>query len=175
MINVGDTVEFNKGNGIFAANDGARAIITDWHKNDLVSVKWIRNGDDNGQEDGEYFYNRFTKLEEVSTPKEDRILIENEKDMKFDFENGKILLMDYFQSELERGETYTLQTIKECDDLEGIEREMDSFRYFKIEIGHTISMINQSKTLNDVFRVLIDTDLEDDDETVLSFFIKGLK
>ena len=175
MINVGDTVEFNKGNGIFAANNGARAIITDCHKNDLVSVKWIRNGDDNGQEDGEYFYNRFTKVEEVSTPKEDRILIENEKDMKFDFENGKILLMEYFQSDVERSEIYTLQTIKGSDNLEDIENEVDVFNHFKNGIENTIQKINQSKTLNDVFKVLIDTDLEDDDETVLSFFIEGLK
>ena len=95
--------------------------------------------------------------------------------MKFDFENGKKLLMEYFQNELERGETYTLQTIKESDNLEDIENEIDSFRYFKREIEDTISCINQSKTLSDVFKVLIDTDLEDEDETVLSFFIKGLK
>ena len=174
-MQVGDTVEFNNGNGVFAANDGARAIITDFHKNDLVSVKWIRNGDDNGQEDGEYFYNRFTKVEEVSTPKEDRILIENEKDMKFDFENGKILLMDYFQSDLERCEVYTLQIIKECDDLGDIEMEIDVFNHYKIRIENTISKINRAKSLKEVFDVLIDTDLEDEDETVLSFFIKGLK
>ena len=175
MIQVGDTVEFINEKGKYAAADGARAIVTDWHKNDLISVKWIRNGYDNGQNDGEYFYNLFKKVEEVSTQKEDRILIENEKDMKFDFEKGKILLMEYFQDELDRGEAYTLQTIKESDSLEDIDSEIDSFRYFKSEIGHTVSKINRSKTLSDVFEALIDTDLEDDDETVLSFFIKGLK
>jgi hypothetical protein len=117
----------------------------------------------------------FKKVEEVSTQKEDRILIENEKDMKFEFEKGKILLMEYFQSELERGEIYTLEAIKGLDSLEDIESEMDSFRYFKSEIEHTVSKINRSKTLSDVFEALIDTDLEDDDETVLSFFIEGLK
>jgi hypothetical protein len=174
MIQVGDTVEFIKEKGKYAAADGARAIVTDWHKNDLISVKWVRNGDDNGQDDGEYFYNMFKKVEEVSTPKEDRILIENEKDMKFDFEKGKILLMEYFQSELERGEIYTLEAIKGLDSLEDIESEIDSFRYFKRGIEDEISCINQSKTLSDIFRVLSDTDLEDDDETVLSFFIEGL-
>ena len=169
----GDTLIFSGGKN-YTAKLGARAIFKE-NEGDWVNVEWIRDELSGDQMNGLYYHGMFAKLEEVSTPKEDRILIENEKDMKFDFENGKILLMDYFQSELERGETYTLQTIKECDDLEGIEREMDSFRYFKIEIGHTISMINQSKTLNDVFRVLVDTDLEDDDETVLSFFIKGLK
>jgi hypothetical protein len=116
----------------------------------------------------------FAKVEEVSTQKEDRILIENEKDMKFEFEKGKILLMEYFQSELDRGEAYTLQTIKESDSLEDIENEIDSFRYFKNDIENTIQLINRSKTLSDVFEALIDTDLEDDDETVLSFFIEGL-
>ena len=174
MIQVGDTVEFTNGKFKYAAADGARAIVTDWHKNDLISVKWIRNGYDNGQNDGEYFYNLFKKVEEVSTQKEDRILSENEKDMKFEFEKGKILLMEYFQSELERGEIYTLEAIKGLDSLEDIESEMDSFRYFKSEIGHTVSKINRSKTLSDVFEALIDTDLEDDDETVLSFFIEGL-
>ena len=174
MIQVGDTVEFIKEKGKYAAADGARAIVTDWHKNDLISVKWVRNGDDNGQDDGEYFYNMFKKVEEVSTPKEDRILIENEKDMKFDFEKGKILLVEYFQSELERGEMYTLEAVKGLDNIEDIDNEIDSFRHFKSEIGHTVSKINRSKTLKGVFEALIDTDLEDDDETVLSFFIEGL-
>jgi hypothetical protein len=174
-MKVGDTVEFTNGKFKYAANDGARAIVTDWHKNDLISVKWIRNGEDNGQNDGEYFYNLFKKVEEVSTQKEDRILSENEKDMKFEFEKGKILLMEYFQSELERGEIYTLEAIKGLDNFEDIENEIDSFRYFKNDIENTIQLINQSKTLSNVFKALIDTDLEDDDETVLSFFIEGLK
>jgi hypothetical protein len=174
MIQVGDTVELINEKGKYAAADGARAIVTDWHKNDLISVKWIRNGYDNGQNDGEYFYNIFKKVEEVSTQKEDRILIENEKDMKFDFEKGKILLIEYFQSDLERGERYTLDAIKELDDIDDIKMEIDVFNHFKRGIEDEISCINQSKTLYDIFRVLSDTDLEDDDETVLSFFIEGL-
>lgn len=174
MMQVGDTVEFTNGKFKYAANDGARAIVTDWHKNDLISVKWIRNGEDNGQNDGEYFYNLFKKVEEVSTQKEDRILIENEKDMKFDFEKGKKLLMEYFQSDLERGEIYTLQTIKESNNLEDMKMEIDVFNHFKDGVERTITKINQSKTLGNIFKVLIDTDLEDDDETVLSFFIEGL-
>jgi hypothetical protein len=175
MIQVGDTVELINEKGKYAAADGARAIVTDWHKNDLISVKWIRNGYDNGQNDGEYFYNLFKKVEEVSTQKEDRILIENEKDMKFDFEKGKILLMEYFQSDIERGERYTLDTIKGLDDIGDIKMEIDVFNHFKDGVERTITKINQSKTLNNVFQALIDTDLEDDDETVLSFFIEGLK
>jgi hypothetical protein len=173
MIRIEDIVEFNNKFGTYAANDGARAIVTDFNE-DYLSVKWIRNGEDNGQEDGEYFYNLFKKVEEVSTQKEDRILIENEKDMKFDFEKGKILLMEYFQSDLERGERYTLDAIKELDDIGDIKMEIDVFNHFKDGVERTIIKINQSKSLSDIFRVLSDTDLEDDDETVLSFFIEGL-
>ena len=53
--------------------------------------------------------------------------------------------------------------------------EIDVFNHFKDGVERTITKINQSKTLSDIFKVLIDTDLEDDDETVLSFFIEGLK
>ena len=95
MIQVGDTVEFINEKGTYAAADGARAIVTHIHgphKFDLISVKWVRNGDDNGQEDGPYFNNKFKKVEEVSTQKEDRILIENEKIMtKFEEKNPEQL------------------------------------------------------------------------------------
>jgi len=173
----GDILEFD-GIGSYAAKKGATAVCKGYEIDEdgesFIQVQWIRNELSEGQDDGGYYESQFTKVEEVSTQKEDRILIENEKDMKFEFEKGKILLMEYFQSELERGEVYTLEAIKGCSNIEDIESEMDSFRYFKSDIDHTVSMINQSKTLNDVFRVLVDTDLEDDDETVLSFFIEGL-
>jgi hypothetical protein len=174
MIRIEDIVEFNNKFGTYAANDGARAIVIDFNE-DYLSVKWIRNGEDNGQEDGEYFYNLFKKVEEVSTQKEDRILIENKKDMKFDFKKGKILLMKYFQSDLERGEIYTLDTIKELNTLSEIEEEINEFKCFKHDLEITIGTISRSKTLIEIFNALIDTDLEDDDETVLSFFIEGLK
>jgi hypothetical protein len=174
----GDILEFD-GIGSYAAKKGATAVCKGYEIDEdgesFIQVQWIRNELSEGQDDGGYYESQFTKVEEVSTQKEDRILIENEKDMKFEFEKGKILLMEYFQDELDRGEAYTLQTIKESDSLEDIDSEIDSFRYFKSEIGHTVSKINRSKTLSDVFEALIDTDLEDDDETVLSFFIKGLK
>jgi hypothetical protein len=173
MMQVGDTLMFSGGSN-YAAKLGAKAIFKG-SEGDWIDVEWIRDELSGKQMDGLYPGSYFAKVEEVSTQKEDRILIENEKDMKFEFEKGKILLMEYFQDELDRGEAYTLQTIKESDSLEDIESEMDSFRYFKSEIGHTVSKINRSKTLSDVFEALIDTDLEDDDETVLSFFIKGLK
>jgi hypothetical protein len=83
--------------------------------------------------------------------------------------------MEYFQSDLERGERYTLDTIKGLDDIGDMKMEIDVFNHFKDGVERTIIKINQSKTLSDIFRVLSDTDLEDNDETVLSFFIEGLK
>ena len=168
----GDILIFSGGSS-YAAKFGARAIFKGDFE-DYIEVEWIRDELSGEQINGLYSCSYFAKLEEVSTQKEDRILIENEKDMKFEFEKGKILLMEYFQSELERGEIYTLDAIKGLDNIEDIDNEIDSFRHFKSEIGHTVSKINQSKTLSNVFKALIDTDLEDDDETVLSFFIEGL-
>jgi hypothetical protein len=173
MMQVGDTLMFSGGSN-YTAKLGAKAIFIK-SIGDFIEVEWIRDELSGKQMDGCYSSSMFKKVEEVSTQKEDRILIENEKDMKFEFEKGKILLIEYFQSELERGEIYTLEAIKGLDSLEDIESEIDSFRYFKRGIEDEISCINQSKTLSDIFRVLSDTDLEDDDETVLSFFIEGLK
>ena len=169
----GDILEFS-GAKTYAAEKGAKAIFKG-SEGDWIDVEWIRDELSGKQMDGCYSSSMFKKVEEVSTQKEDRILIENEKDMKFDFEKGKILLMEYFQSDLERSEIYTLQIIKESNDLGDIEMEIDVFNHFKNGIERTITKINQSKTLSDIFKALIDTDLEDDDETVLSFFIEGLK
>jgi hypothetical protein len=162
------------GGSNYAAKLGAKAIFIK-SIGDFIEVEWIRDELSGKQMDGCYSSSMFAKVEEVFEQKEDRILIENKKDMKFDFEKGKILLMEYFQSDIERGERYTLDAIKELDDIGDIKMEIDVFNHFKNGIERTITKINQSKTLSDIFKVLIDTDLEDDDETVLSFFIKGLK
>jgi hypothetical protein len=169
----GDTLIFS-GADSYAAKLGARAIFKG-NEGDWIKVEWVRDELSGDQMDGLYCGSYFAKVEEVSTPKENRILIENEKDMKFDFENGKKLLMDYFQSDVERSEIYTLQIIKECNDLGDIEMEIDVFNHYKIRIENTISKINRSKTLSDVFKVLVGTDLEDNDEVIMGFFIEGLK
>jgi type IV secretory pathway VirD2 relaxase len=79
---------------------------------ELISVKWIRDGNDNKQNDGEYYSHMFVKVKEVSTQKEDRILKENKKVMKFDFERGKQQLVEYFNSDLDRATEYSLEYIK---------------------------------------------------------------
>ena len=168
----GDILEFS-GAKTYAAEKGAKAIFKG-SEGDWIDVEWIRDELSGKQMDGCYSSSMFKKVEEVSTQKEDRILSENEKDMKFDFEKGKILLMEYFQSDIERGERYTLDAIKELDDIGDIKMEIYVFNHFKDGVELTITKINQSKTLGNVFKALIDTVLEDDDETVLSFFIEGL-
>jgi hypothetical protein len=80
----GDILEFSKGRAAYAANDGAQAIFTgkfyiDRDGGELIEVKWVRNGDDNGQKDGEYYTSMFTKVGEVSTQKENRIFEENKE------------------------------------------------------------------------------------------------
>jgi hypothetical protein len=173
MMEKGDTLIF-KGGKDFAAKFGAKAIFIG-HTDDYIEVEWVRDELSGEQMDGLYTSSHFTKVEEVSEQKEDRIFEKNKSDMKFDLEKGKKLLMEYFQSDLERGEIYTLQTIKGLDNIESICSEVDTFNYFRDTINLTTTKINRSKTLKEVFVALIDTDLEDDEETILSFFIEGLK
>lgn len=172
----GDILEFDPDRSIYAAQKGAKAIFQHYAKSregdDYVSVKWVRNGDDNNQEDGEYFECQFIKVEEVSSQKEDRIFEENKKVMKFDFENGKKLLIDYFNYEIERAEQYSLEYIRELDDMDDIESEIRSFRYAKREHDERVRNIELSNTLPQVFKALVDSCLEDDDDTIMSFFIQ---
>ena len=172
----GDILEFDPDRSIYAAQKGAKAIFQYYTKSrdgeDYVVVKWVRDGNDGGQEDGEYFECQFIKVEEVSSQKEDRIFEENKKNMKFDLETGKELLIKYFEKECEQAETYALDYIKGCDDMDLVESEVKSFRYYKMEHDERIENIESATTLVEILKCLIDTALEDDDETVLYFFLK---
>ena len=95
--------------------------------------------------------------------------------MEFDFEKGKKGLVEYFGSEYEQASIYALDYIKSCDDFELIESEVRSFRYYKDELERRIRKIERASTLSQVFEALVDHTLEDDDETILSFFIEGLQ
>jgi hypothetical protein len=168
----GDILEF-KGVPTYAAKKGAKAICVGWG-DVYVYVEWIRNGDDNDQGNGGYDKEWFTKVEEVSTQEEDRIFEENKKVMKFDFERGKQGLVEYFEAEFERASIYSLEYIKDCDDMDDVESETRSFRAFKEENNRVIGKIKCALALSSIFEALVDTVLEDDDETILSFFIEGL-
>ena len=178
----GDTVRFDFPSIRYSANKWATAIYqgqkyTDQDGGELITLKWIRDGNDNGQKDGEYYSHMFVKLKEVSEQKEDRILseIKKEKVMKFDLEKGKEGLVEYFQGDFDRATEYSLEYIKSCDDLDLIESEVKSFRAFKEEHNKMIGRIEYATTLSQIFSALDDTALEDDDETILSFFIEGLQ
>jgi predicted SnoaL-like aldol condensation-catalyzing enzyme len=168
----GDILEF-KGVETYAAKKGAKAICIG--NDDYLQVEWIRNGDDNDQGNGGYLETWFTKVEEVSEQKEDRILKENKKVMKFDLEKGKQGLLEYFQGDFDRATEYSLEYIKSCDDIDLVELEVKSFRAFKEEHNKVIGRIEYATTLSQIFSALDDTAMEDDDETILSFFIEELQ
>ena len=54
------------------------------------------------------------------------------------------------------------------------QNEIYSFRAFKEEHKKIVNRIERAQTLSSVFEALEDTAIEDDDETILSFFIEGL-
>jgi hypothetical protein len=170
----GDILEF-KGVPTYAAEKGAKAICVG--NDDYLQVEWIRNGFDNNQIDGGYRTEWFIKVGEVFTQEEDRILseIKKEKVMKFDLEKGKEGLVEYFQGDFDRATEYSLEYIKSCDDMDLIESEVKSFRAFKEEHNKMIGRIEYATTLSQIFSALDDTALEDDDETILSFFIEELQ
>jgi ATP-dependent helicase YprA (DUF1998 family) len=180
----GDIVRFDSPSIKYSANQWATAVyqgttFTDEDGGELIAVKWIRDGNDNEQNDGEYYSHMFVKVfekvEEVSTQEEDRILKENKKVMKFDLEKGKQGLVEYLNGDLDRAIEYSLEYIKSCDDIDDIENEVYSFRAFKEEHKKVISRIERANTLSSVFEALEDTAIEDDDETILSFFIEELQ
>ena len=76
----GDILEFI-GVETYSAQKGAIAICTG--DNGYLQVEWIRNGLDKGQKDGGYHSGWFKKIGEVSSQKENSILEENKKVMKF--------------------------------------------------------------------------------------------
>ena len=116
-------------------------------------------------------------IEEREDLEKVRILneIKKEKVMKFDFEKGKQELIEYFEMEYSQATMYSLDYIKSCDDMDEVETEVKSFRIFKEEHMKMIGRIERASTLALIFSALDDTALEDDDETILSFFIEGLQ
>jgi predicted SnoaL-like aldol condensation-catalyzing enzyme len=177
----GDILRF-MGDFRYSAKKGATSIYQgttyiDQDGGELISVEWVRDGKDDGQKDGDYYLYMFEKVEDVSTQEEDRILdeIKKEKVMKFDLEKGKEGLVEYFQGDFDRATEYSLEYIKSCDDMDLVELEVKSFRAFKEEHNKMIGRIEYATTLSQIFSALDDTALEDDDETILSFFIKELQ
>ena len=170
----GDIVEFTP-QGAYAANQGAKAIyqgntyITQ-DEAELIEVKWIRDGNDNEQNDGEYHSYMFEKVEEVSTQKEDRIFEENKKDMKFDFERGKRQLLTWMDNEFDCCYGYSLQYIKELSTIGDIQDEVESFRRFEESWVGKTAAVNRATTMREVFEALKDTAIEEDDNFIIELF-----
>jgi hypothetical protein len=101
--------------------------------------------------------------------------IKKEKVMKFDLEKGKQGLLEYFQGDFDRAVEYSIEYIKSCDDIDDMANELASFRAFKEEHNKMIGRIERANTLSQIFSALDDTAMEDDDETILSFFIEELQ
>ena len=95
--------------------------------------------------------------------------------MKFDFEKGKQGLLEYFSGDFDRAVEYSIEYIKSCDDIDDMINEVASFRVFKEEHNKIIGRIEHASTLSLIFSALDNTALEDDDETILSFFIEELQ
>jgi hypothetical protein len=116
-------------------------------------------------------------IEEREDLEKVRILseIKKEKVMKFDFEKGKQGLIEYFLREFERASMYSLEYIKECDDMDDVKSEVRSFNVLEEVNFKLIGKIERASTLSLIFGALDDTSLEDDDEIILSFFIEGLQ
>ena len=171
----GDIVRFDFPSIRYSANKWAKAIYqgttyTDQDGGELISVKWIRDGNDNEQNDGEYYSHMFVKLEEVSTQKEDRIFEENKKDMKFDFERGKKQLIEWMDNEFDCCYGQSLQYIKELSTIADIQNEVESFRRFEESwVGKTAAVM-RATTMREVFEALKDTALEEDDNFIIELF-----
>jgi hypothetical protein len=116
-------------------------------------------------------------IEEREDLEKVRILdeIKKEKVMKFDLEKGKQGLVKYFEREFERFEMYSLEYIKGCDDMDEVASEVRAFNAFKEVQLKLIGKIERASTLALILSALDDTAMEDDDETILSFFIEGLQ
>jgi hypothetical protein len=171
----GDILEFD-GIGRWAAKKGATAICKGYEIDEdgesFIEVQWIRNELSGEQGDGGYYESQFTKVEEVSTQGEDRILdeIKKEKVMKFDFERGKQQLLEWMDNEFDCTYGTSLQYIKELSTIADIQDEVESFRRFEESWVGKTAAVNRAKTMREVFAALQDTAIEDDDNFIIELF-----
>jgi hypothetical protein len=163
----GDILEF-KGVKNYSAKKGAKAICVS--NDNYLYVEWIRNGDDNDQDNGGYHEEWFTKVGEVSTQGENRIFEENKKDMKFDFERGKRQLIEWMDNEFDCTYGYSLQYIKELSTIEDVQYEVESFRRFEESWVGKTAAVNRATTMREIFQALEDTAIEDDDNFIIELF-----
>lgn len=174
----GDILEFNGDTNAYLAKKGAKAIFeyryTGHNYEEYIKVKWIRDELSGNQSDGGYFESQFTKVEEVSTQKEDRIFEENKKkDMKFNFVEGKERVVDMINESLESLEDALLHDIRIIageggpSALEDIESLIESIRHNKNLCETAIKRVKAAGSIQGVLKAMEYTSFEDMEETVL--------
>ena len=176
----GDILEF-EGAYSYSAKKGATAIVeeyyTGWNDEEWLKVKWIRDELSGNQEDGGYFENHFTKVEEVSQQKEDRIFeeIKKEKVMKFNFKEGKQRVIDMLEGHIEDFEFDMLQDIKmSIQDIndDTVDQIEDIIKTIKTNTNHCMKAIEKVQNSSTVAEILASMELtcyEGMEETVLAY------
>ena len=174
----GDIVKF-EGEGTYAAKKGATAIVEEyyigWNDEEYVFVKWIRDELSGEQADGGYFEHQFTKVEEVSTQKEDRIFEEIKKDMKFNFNEGKQRVIDMLEDHIEDFEFEMLNDIKmSLQDINKntVDQIEDIIKTIKTNTNHCMKAIEKVQNSSTVAEILASMELtcyEEMEETVLAY------
>jgi hypothetical protein len=171
----GDILEF-QGAATYAAKKGARAICVENELGDYLKVEWIRDGLDNGQKDGGYSEAWFTKVEEVSQQKEDRIFeeIKKEKVMKFNFKEGKQRVIDMLEEHIADFEFDMLQDVKmsiQDIDENTVDQIEDIIKTIKTNTNHcmkAIEKVQNSSTVAEILTSMESTCYEEMEETVLT-------
>jgi hypothetical protein len=176
----GDIVEF-QGAYSYSAKKGATAIVEEyyngWNDEEWLKVKWIRDKLSGNQEDGGYFENHFTKVEEVSQQKEDRIFeeIKKEKVMKFNFKEGKQRVINMLEDHIEDFEFDMLQDIKmSIQDIndDTVDQIEDIIKTIKTNTNHCMKAIGKVQNSSTVAEILASMELtcyEGMEETVLAY------
>lgn len=179
----GDILEFD-GNGSYAAEKGARAIYKGTkieYGIEYIQVEWIRDGKDHGQDNGGYHESQFTKVEEVSFEKENRIFEykENKKEkvMNVDFKAGKERVVQRLVSFIEDFEKDMLQDIKiivnrdnenTTDEVENI---IESIRTNQKYTQLAIDKLANANSLFEILEAMENTVFEEDEATILQAFL----
>jgi hypothetical protein len=175
----GDVVEF-QGAYSYSAKKGATAIVEEyyngWNDEEWLKVKWIRDELSGNQEDGGYFENHFTKVEEVSQQKEDRIFeeIKKEKVMKFNFKEGKQRVIDMLEGHIENFEFDMLQDVRisiQDIDENTVDQIEDIIKTIKTNTNHCMKAIEKVQNSSTVAEILASMELtcyEEMEETVLA-------
>lgn len=182
-LKIGDILEFD-GYGPYAAEKGARAIYKGTkieHGIEYIQVEWIRDGKDQGQDNGGYSESQFTKVEEVSFEKENRIFeykeVKKEKVMKVDFKAGKERVVQRLVSFIEDFEKDMLQDIKiivnrdnenTTDEVENI---IESIRTNQKYTQLAIDKLANANSLFEILKAMENTVFEEDEATILQAFL----